>query len=144
MANAGLHPTMAKFPPARPVFGYSIRKRHPIIILPYHIMAGLHRPTTHHIRVPPDFIPLFYRRRSTKTICSMSMTRYSRPLTLLRPKSHRRIAVSLSPSTKKPPQHSTGRDKTMSVATTLFKSKCFPTTKSPREAVGVSQATTSS
>ena len=108
-------------------------------------MAGLFDhigPTAHH--APSEFHPsssLRYRRR-TRTICLMSMICFSpghkppRPLPLSPTKSHTSAQRSLSPSNQKPPQHSGSIERQiMSDATALLSQKCYPDTKSLREAV---------
>ena len=144
MANAGHHPTIATFPPGRPDFGYSTPKRYPIILPHYPKMAGLFDhidPTAHH--APSEFHPsssLCYRRRRTRTICVMSYGspghKPPRPLSLSPTKSRTSARRSLSPSNQKPPQHSSSiYRQIMSDATTLLSQKCYPDTKSLREAV---------
>ena len=137
---------MATFPPGRPDFGYSTPKRYPIIIPHYPNMAGLFDhigPTAHH--APSEFHPsssLCYRRRRTRTICLMSIL-FGSP----GHKPHR--VLSSSPKPKVTPHHSAFSllptkshlsttavyRHIMSDATTLLSQKCYPDTKSLREAV---------
>ena len=147
MANAGYHPKMATFPPGRPEFGYSTPKRYPLIIPHYPKMAGLFNhigPTAQH--APSEFHPSLFPLLPTKTHKNRRLAVHD----LLLPATNNDVlSPPLQPRPEVTPQHSTLSllptqshvstapiyRQIMSDATKLLSQKCYPNTKSRREAV---------